>query len=152
LEAEGSPEDAFQSGLALAVGGIGGAKGGPLAQEVGVTALRQAQGRIEGTAAGVPRRGEVVAGKADFAKDGGVGDGTTVMIGELWAARSGSGRRGSLGSAGEEEEAQQGGAEGEQLAKQGQFNDIGRLCTRFRTSDVGEHGFELLAQVLYNRL
>src|SRR3712207_3768907 len=63
--------------------------------------------------------------------------------------RSWGGRRGALGSTGEEEEAPQGGAEGEQLAEQGQFDDIRRLGPRVRTGDVGEQGVELLAQLLY---
>ncbi len=58
-----------------------------------------------------------MAGKADFAEDGVVGDRAAVMIGELRSARCRNGCRWPFGGTGDEEEAQEGGAEGKQLAE-----------------------------------
>ena len=92
-----------------------------------------------------------MAGKADFAKDGVVGDGAAVMIGELRAAGGRNRRSGPFGGTGDKKEAQQGGAEGEQLAEQGQFDGIGGLGGGVWPGHIREQGVEVILDLLYNR-
>jgi hypothetical protein len=113
LGAERQPQDAFQHRLALAVGLIGRAINGPFLQQVGIATRRQAQLCVEGAEALLPRSGEGMPPKADFAKHRVVGRGALIVIGQTRSVGGGDWLRRPHGGTRHKEQPQQHRAQGQ---------------------------------------
>ena len=150
LHAHRQPEDSFQGGLVFAIGGIGAAITGPVAQQVGIAVVGQTQGRVERTAAFVAGRREIVARHTQLAENRIVTDRPLVVI-RPHCAISGGRCRWAFGRLRHEEQAQQRSADGEQAAKQREFDRIGRLGLGLRPGHVGDQCVEIALDLLYNR-
>src|SRR6266508_6509949 len=149
LDAQIQSEDPCDAVGRFTIGAIGGVIVGPLPQQVGIAAVGQTQGGVQRTAAWLPRRGEVMAREAQFAKDRVVGDQPLVVIGQQRAIRQ---RRccGARGGARDEEQSQQRGAEGQQAPKQRYFDGVGGLRLGGWSGEVGEKRLKVLLDLLYN--
>ena len=152
LEAERQPQDAFEHRLALAVGLVGRPIDGPLPQQVGIAARRQAQLRVQRAAALLPGGREVMPRKAHFAKDRIVGRRALIVIGQARPVGGGDRLGRAPGRPCDKEQPQQRRAQGQQPPEQGQLHGIGRLRPRVGARDVGQQVLKLVLHLLYNRL
>ena len=152
LETERYPQDAFEHGLALAVGFVGRPIDRPLAQQVGIAVCRQAQLGVEGAEALVPRGREGMPPKAHLAKHRIVRGRALLVVGQARPIGASDRLGRTDGCPRDEEQPQQHRTEGQQSPEQGQLHGIRRLCLRAGARDVGQQVLKLVLQLLYNRL
>jgi hypothetical protein len=90
--------------------------------------------------------------KAHVAKDGVGGRRALIMMEEGCAIWRHNGFRRPYRRAGDKEQPQQRGAQGQQPPEQGQLHGLGGLCPRIRARDVGHQVVKIVLHLLYNWL